>query len=131
MSVSKLRQAGSAKTFVIIAVILVAVTVGGIFLVVKRGEQVRNDQAATQLAQQQADQKAIDAQNAKDAAAAKPTVVTTPASPAAASGQVTTGTTALPTTGPGFDIIRMLAIGLLAGTITSFVLSRRNLKRSL
>lgn len=127
MLLSKQRQAGSATTFVIIAIILVAVTIGSVAFVVKRGEQARKDTAASQLAAQQAAQKAV--QKAQDkavkdaaAAAAKATVATT-------APNITTGV--LPTTGPEFNIAATIAVGLLTVTATSFVTSRRSLKRSL
>ncbi|TAL14925.1 hypothetical protein EPN95_01710 [Patescibacteria group bacterium] len=130
---SKSHQAGSATTFVIIAVILVAATIGGIYFVVQRGDQARKDQAASRLAEQQAAQKAVDAKNAQAAAAAA--AANKAAATKSSSSTVATSTaqnaTDLPTTGPELNIVRFLAIGLLVGTLTSFVLSRRGLKRPL
>ncbi|MDB5167399.1 MAG: hypothetical protein JWN26_544 [Candidatus Saccharibacteria bacterium] len=132
MSVSKNHQAGSATTFVIIAVILVAATIGGIYFVVQRGDQARKDQTASRLAQQQAAQKATDAKNAAAAnAASKPVASNSSTSTATTASTSTQDATTLPTTGTELDIVRMLAVGLLAGTLTSFVLSRRGLKRPL
>lgn len=130
MSVSKLRQAGSATTFVIVAVILVAATIGSIYFVVKRGEQAREDQATSRLAAQEAAQKVVDEQNAKQAEANKSTSTSSPSTTTVATNQ-STNTSELPTTGIEFDIVRVLALGVLTGTITSFVVSRRSLKRSL
>jgi hypothetical protein len=131
MLLSKQRQAGSAGTFVIIAIILVVVTIGGITLVVRRGEQVRKDSAASQLAAQQAAQKAV--QKAQDqavkdaaAAAAKAAAVATTSS---STTSITSG--ALPTTGAELNITATIAVGLLTITATSFAASRRSLKRSL
>ena len=134
MSLRQSRQAGSATTFVIIAIILVAATIGSIYFVVQRGDQARKADEASKLADQQAAQNAIDAQNAKNAAAVanKPASTATNSSATAPTGSTPVSTaTALPTTGAGIDIVRVLAIGLLTGTITSFVLSRRSLKSSI
>ena len=135
MRVSKTHQAGSATTFVIIAVILVAAMIGGIYFAVQRGDQARKDQAASRLAEQQAAQKATDEKNAKAAQAAaatnKAASTSSTSTGAVATNSNTQTTAALPTTGTELDIARFLAVGLLVGTLTSFVLSRRGLKRLL
>jgi type II secretory pathway pseudopilin PulG len=134
MSLSKRHQAGSAVTFVIIGIILVAATIGSVAFVVQRGNQARKDDAASKIAAQEADQKAAqkakDAQAAIDAAAASKNP--TPANSGDASTVPTpTPSTVLPTTGAELDITRLIAMGLLTVTATSFIVSRRGLKRPL
>ena len=129
MLMSKYRQSGSAAKFVIIAIVLVIVTVGAIAIAVKRGEQARNDQLIAQTDKQAADKAAQDAKNAaKNAPAANP-----PATNNTSDTPVSNPTTSapLPTTGPELDVVRIIAVGLLAGTATSFVTSRRGLKHTL
>ena len=126
MSVSKNYQVGSATTFVIIGIILVAVFLGSIYFVVQRGEQVRKDAEASKIADAEAAKKAQEAANAAKAAAEanKP-------SPTSPSSTPQTPTTPLPETGIELDVAKVLAIGLLTATATSFVVSRRGLKRPL
>lgn len=128
MLLGKNRQAGSTTTFVIVAIILVAVTISGIAFVVGRGEQARKDAAASRIAAQEAaDKKAKDAEET-----AKNTP--TPNKPAPTTDTPTstqTDSDELPVTGPEFDAARTLVAALLVGTLTSFVISRRTLKRSL
>jgi type II secretory pathway pseudopilin PulG len=129
MLFSTRRQAGSAATFIIIAIILVIVTIGSVAFVVKRGEQARKDTATSQLAAQQAAQKAAQKaqdQAVKDTAAAKAAAVATTSS---STTSITSG--ALPTTGAELNITATIAVGLLTITATSFAASRRSLKRSL
>jgi type II secretory pathway pseudopilin PulG len=134
MSLGKRRQAGSAVIFVIIAIILVGATIGSVAFVVQRGNQARKDDAASKIAVQEAGQKAAqvakDAQTVLDTADASKTPT-----PAGGGGASTTPTlapsTVLPTTGPELDVIRLVAIGLLVATATSFIVSRRDLKRPL
>ncbi len=133
MSVSKSYQAGSATSFVIIAIILVAATIGSIAYVVNRGEQVRKDQAASKIADQEAAQKAKDAADKAKATAAanKPTNTGTSGTSNTATTPTSTNGVALPETGAELDIIRIVAMALLAGTATSFIVSKRSLKRPL
>jgi type II secretory pathway pseudopilin PulG len=134
MSLSKRRQAGSAVTFVIIAIILVAATIGSVAFVVQRGNQARKDDAASKIAAQEADQKAAqkakDAQAATDAAAASKNPTPTDGG-GTSTAPAPTPSTALPTTGAELDITRLVAMGLLTATATSFIVSRRGLKRPL
>jgi dihydroxyacid dehydratase/phosphogluconate dehydratase len=127
MSVSKDRQAGSATSFVIVAIILIAVTIGGIAYVVQRGDQVRKDAEASKIAEQEAEQKAKDAEAAKNAAKDKPVATNTnTTSPSS------TATNNLPATGTEMDVVRIVAIALLSYVATSFILSHRGFnKRSL
>lgn len=124
MSMSKNHQAGSAVTFVIIAVILAVLTIGGVALVVQRGEQARKDAAASKLAEQEADDKKTQ-DDAKPTPAPSPTPSTDTPTPNDADNG------ALPATGPEQDFARTLVVALLVVALTSFVLSRRAFKRSL
>jgi hypothetical protein len=132
MSVQGNRELGSIVTFFIVGIILVAATVGTVFVVVRRGEQVRKDQA-TATSNQLAAENKQNAQNAANAAKAAAASVAATSSAATTKPQADTvaTSTALPTTGTELDVARIVAIGLLVGTTTSFVLSRRGLKRPL
>jgi uncharacterized protein HemX len=125
MSVNKSNQAGSATSFVIIAIILVAALLGSLYFVVQRGEQARRDADASKIADQEAAKKAQDAENVANAN--KPVV----SNPSVTPDTPATSDSSLPATGIEIDIVRVVAIGLLAGTVTSFVASRRSLKRPL
>lgn len=135
MSVRGNRELGSIVTFFIVGIILVAATIGTVFVVVKHGEQVRKDQA-TAASNQLAAQNKQNAENAAKAAAASAAASSAAQAAAStsassqASAAVATSTT-LPTTGTELDIVRVVAIGLLVGTSTAFILSRRSLKRPL
>ena len=133
MSVRGNRELGSIVTFFIVGIILVVATIGTVFVVVKHGEQVRKDQA-TAASNQLVAQNKQNAQNAAKAAAAAaaskaaPVVAT---NSSASNSQSATNAAALPTTGTELDVVRIIAVGLLVGTTTSFILSRRGLKRPL
>jgi type II secretory pathway pseudopilin PulG len=128
MSVSKNSQAGSATSFVIIAIILVVITIGAVAFVVQRGNQARKDAEIARIAEQEAQQAAKDAEAAKNAQNNKP-VATNPDT----SGSKTTPrpSSALPETGTELDIVRILAMALLTYGAVAFVSSRRRLGRSL
>lgn len=127
MSVSKNNQAGSATSFVIIAIILVIVTIGAVAFVVQRGNQARKDAEIARIAEQQAEQATKDAEAAKNAEKDKP-VATNPDTTSPTKPQ---SSPALPETGTELDIVRMLAIALLTYGLVGFVTSRRRVQRSL
>lgn len=121
-SVSKKRihQIGSVGSFIVVAIILAVVTVGVITFVQQRAEQARKDEA-TKIAsgqQQEAANEAAPADTSSDEPAVSGDVGTTPA-------------TELPATGPESDILQVLALGTLGGLAVSYVISRRQLTRSL
>jgi len=122
MSIIKNHQQGSVVTYIVIAVVLVAVTIGTIVFVQQRGEQARRDEA-TKIADQIAQQTAENTKKAADEAAkSKETASTATAS--------STNTT-LPETGIETDVVRVLAAGTLTAFAFSYIASRRSLKRSL
>lgn len=129
MSVRGNRQLGSTITFFIIGIVLVIATIGTVFVVVKHGEQVRKDQATAASNQLVAQNKQNAANAAKAAAASAAAASKTAPVVATTATNSQTSTEALPTTGTELDVVRIIAIGLLVGTSTSYVLSRRGLKR--
>lgn len=140
MSKRRSNQGGAILSFIVIAAILIAVTLGAIYFVQQRGITARRDQAIAAANKLAAEQKA--AQDATDAArkAATATQVATSQSPQDSStpapvtndtATTTTNSSELPTTGPSNSAITMLAIGMLVGTSVAFVRSRRALPRSL
>lgn len=131
MSVKIDSQAGSATSFVIIAIILVAVTIGGISFVVQRGNQVRKDAVASKIADQEATQQAKNAEIAKNSTTNKPITPNTNPTSTVTQNSDTKKAADLPKTGIETNIAQLLAIGLLSYTATGFVQSRRSLKRSL
>ena len=137
MSKRRSNQGGAIVSFIVIAAILIAVTLGAIYFVQQRGVTARHEQVIAAANKLAADQKA--AQDATDAARKATTaaqVAATQASQASASSTSTDQTTAtnsseLPTTGPSNSVMTMLAFGLLMSTSVAFVRSRRALARSL
>lgn len=143
MSKRRSNQGGAILSFIVIAVILIAVTLGAIYFVQQRGVSVRRDQAIAAANKLAADQKA--AQDATDAARKATTAAQVAANQAsqASGGSTSTQTTTtdtspaatntgqLPTTGPSNSFVTMLAFGLLMGTSVAFIRSRRELSRSL
>jgi LPXTG-motif cell wall-anchored protein len=144
MSKRRSDQGGAILSFIVIAAILVAVTLGAIYFVQQRGITARRDQAIAAANKLAADQKA--AQDRADAArkattaaqvaanqASQTSTTSTTTDQATTAGTTTTATSSseLPTTGPSNSIVTMLAIGMLMGTSVAFVRSRRALSRSL
>jgi hypothetical protein len=122
MQMRRNNQIGSVASFIAIAVVLVLITAGAIYFAGQRGDQARKDEAtksAEQVPQKSADQAPV---NAPIQSASSP-LNTTPVS--------ANTNEDLPTTGMGSDIIRMLSLGILVASISSFTISRNNLKRSL
>lgn len=122
MSIFKGRQRGSVLTFIIIAIVLIAATIGTIVLVQQRGEQARQNEA-TKIADQIAEQNADNAKKAADEAAKSGETATTTSTQ--------NNSTTLPETGMETDVARILAVGTLTAVVFSYIASRRGLKRSL
>lgn len=142
MSKRRNNQGGAILSFIVIAAILIAVTLGAIYFVQQRGVTARRDQAIAAADKLAADQKA--AQDATDAArkatvAAQQTASQSPQDATPSTTQTTgtdtsstaTNSSELPTTGPSNSVMTMLAIGMLVGTLVAFVRSRRALLVSL
>lgn len=118
------RQRGSTMTFVIIGIILTAGLIGTVFVLRQHGEQVRKEQAIATYDKEQADKKS--AEDAKKAAVAK-----TDATKSTDNGALVNAAEELPATGPRNVIIEVLSLSLLTISIMSYLLSRRDLARSL
>lgn len=118
------RQRGSTMTFVIIGIILTAGLIGTVFVLRQHGEQVRKEQAIAAYDKEQADKKS--AEDAKKAAVAK-----TDAAKSTDNGALVNAAEELPATGPKNVIIEVLSLSLLTISIMSYLLSRRDLARSL
>jgi predicted lysophospholipase L1 biosynthesis ABC-type transport system permease subunit len=115
------NQGGSIATFVIVGVILAVVLVGGIYALGQHGRQVRKDQAIATVAQQQTTNTPIESDNSE--------VVTSGNSKTSSSSAKTSQN--LPVTGPELSISELIAVFLLAMTVTSYLSSRRDLVRYL
>jgi cytoskeletal protein RodZ len=142
MSKRRSNQGGAILTFIVIAVVLVAVTVGAIYFVQQRGAQVRREQAIAAADKQAADQKTQSASDAarraSDAARlAAATKANQATSQPSTSGTATTPkpstptASALPETGPESALLAMVALGSVVAASTYYVSSRRALARSL
>ncbi len=133
MFVSRNSQTGSATSFVIIAIILVILTIGSIAFVVQRGNQVRKEAEVSKLADQKAAQQAKDkaAEVARNVQTQKPTETKPDTTKTPTPTPTVKPSTDLPSTGIEFDIVRIMAIGLLAYGTAAFITSRRGLNRSL
>lgn len=137
MSKRSSNQGGAILSFIIIAAVLVAVTVGSIYFVQKRGEQTRREQAIARADKLASDQKAKQAaaDRARRAADAEKLASNQPTTSTSTDSKPSTDpeakATELPTTGPVDTLLTMLAIGCLVATSISFVSSRRVLARSL
>ena len=139
MSKRRSNQGGAIVSFIVIAAILIAVTLGAIYFVQQRGVTARRDQAIAAANKLAADQKA--AQDATDAArkaataaqvaANQPSQDSSTIAPAVNDTATAASSSELPTTGPSNSALTMLAIGMLMGTSVAFVRSRRALARSL
>ncbi|MEP7205173.1 MAG: hypothetical protein ABI716_03205 [Candidatus Saccharibacteria bacterium] len=144
ISLKQTNQGGSVLTFIIIATVLAVVVISTAFFVKQRGEQVRQQQAATQadkLAKQTDSKDANSSKSSKPATtdgtsksdgespAAKPAATTT--AKVTTQSATTPQAADLPTTGPELDIIQIVAIGSLAASGVAYATSRRNLGRTL
>lgn len=118
---SKQNQAGSATSFIVIAIILVVLTIGGVAYVVQRGNQARKDAEAAKIAEQQAD-KTKNSGTSKDETIASNSgtsnntnTTETPTKPSSE----------LPKTGMELDILRIIAVAMLSYGVVAFISSRR------
>lgn len=117
-------QGGALRTFVIVAVVLAIVTVAAVVVVQQRGETVRREQAI------QAADEAIAAAESKDrevAVVENTDADDEPTPPVTGNDEPSE----LPATGPESVLIDLLAAVLLAGTISLYLSSRREVARSL
>jgi uncharacterized protein HemX len=125
--IQRANQGGSVAMFVIVGVILAAGLVGTVYFLKQHGQQVRNEQAIAAYDKQIADQKKADelsSKNNKNTTANESSNDSTTNNTVSAAQQ-------LPTTGPKSVIGEIIGAGLLAISISEYLLSRRNLMRSL
>lgn len=113
-------QGGSIVTFVIVSVILAASLLGGVYVLNKRGDQVRKDKAVEIANEQKTSNPIINpvdpGSSDKDSSNNKPYVKEADS---------------LPVTGFDFSANEMVGVFLLPMMTTAYVLSRRDLKRCL
>ena len=124
---SKIRrtnQGGSIVLFIIVVILLIIGLIGGIYLLSKRGEQVRRDQAIAIVDQQIADQ---NAKNIQESVPQPESDNSNVAAPVAILGDNQTSE-ALPVTGPGSAIIELAGVGLLTTFAVGYAKSRRTVR---
>lgn len=119
---NKQSQAGSATSFIIIAIILVALTIGGVAYVVQRGNQVRRDAEAAKIAKEEADKtKTTDTSDDETVASNSGSSNTNTSS----TQTPTQPSSELPKTGMELNIIQVIALALLTYGTVAFISSRR------
>ena len=129
ISWKRTNQGGALRTFLIVAVLLALVTILAINFVHDRGEQARRNQAIAQANDQAAADKAVSAPGTESSGDQ-----TGKSSGSSASETPQTSTVQasdLPVTGPTDLAEYFVTLGLLTGSLTAYVSSRRILKRPL
>lgn len=138
---SKTRQSGSVTTFIIIGAVLAVLTIGTAYAVVRRGEQVRRDQAiaSANQAAKTTDSKAIPSSDKTgnnsvtqpSSGAAKTTTVPSATADNTTSQSQSQASADLPVTGPELSPIASLPIALIVGFAVAYGASRRRSIRTL
>jgi len=108
--IRRTNQGGSVASFVVIGVILVFGLIGTVYILNRRGEQVRKDQAIAANEKKQAEEK--------------------PPKPETADKTVSTNTETsqdLPATGPELSVGELFVVYLVATVATAYILSCRKL----
>ena len=122
-------RVGSTVTFIIAGVILFVMLSGAVYVLRQHGEQARKEQAIAAYDKQQADDKKAADDAARKASEAKADGESSDT--ASISGDEDVLTAELPITGPTAIVEEMIGGGFLAASIINYLLSRRNLSRSL
>jgi cytoskeletal protein RodZ len=122
-------QGGSVVTFIIVGVILAAGLIGTVYFLKQHGDQVRKDQAiAASDKQKKATEEAVKSEDANKSTTTGSSSSTTTSTSSEETSTTATGTSQdLPTTGSNLAIGELVGVFLLATTMTSYVVSRRNL----
>jgi len=126
MKMQRTNQGGSVASFIIIGIILISGLIGAVYLLNRRGEQVRQDQAIAESEKQQPEK--APPEEAKD----KPVVAASSEGQTASSKPDDSGASQdLPATGPGLAVGEIFVLSLLTTVTASYLLSRRKSARSL
>ena len=125
------NQGGSVATFVVVGIILVAVLIGGIYLVNIRGQQARKSQEiATSETQKPVSTGSSTTNTSSNSSNSTQQTSTSSAQEESSASEEATSQN-LPTTGVGINWVKLAGVYLLTVSLTAYVLSRRNLARSL
>lgn len=121
-------QGGSVIVFVLVGIILAIGLIVSIYLIKQRGEQVRRDQAIAIYEKEQAE---------KEKAESKKTPIKTPETPIK-TNEINLSdlsdydwSSVLPETGPKIDLFEILGAFSLTASIVGYLISKKELTRSL
>ncbi|NTW61998.1 hypothetical protein HGB25_01130 [Candidatus Saccharibacteria bacterium] len=135
MTLRRTKQGGSVASYIIIGILLTVALVGSIYLLNKRGQQVKRDQQIAADNKQKSDTGSDQNKKTKEAAA-KPTAVTS--NPTSDSNNTSnpvslssTGVAVLPQTGPSDDLLGYIGLYAISMATCGYYISARRLKNSL
>lgn len=125
--INRTNQGGSTIAFIIIGLILATGLFGTIYYLRQHSEQVRREQAIAEYEQQQTEKESVtstEIEPAVEASSSDENVAVGSSEPAITFQN-------LPASGAELDLSHLVAVFLLSITISGYILSRRNLARSL
>lgn len=125
------KRAGSSAMFVIIGFALFIGLVSSVYFVKIRGNQIRKEQAVATYEEQKSkiaktETKASDDLTKKTSEADSKKNTNDSADSAAANSSTKSNSVDLPATGPGLYMGQSIILGVLAMSVSSYLLSRRN-----
>ncbi len=118
-------QGGSILTFIVVAVVVAALLIGGVFWLRQRGEIAR--EAAKVTVNRDVPPKQEASQKSDD----KKDTAKTPVTDKRQSSEGSKQPSQLPETGPTEAVLSILALAVLAYTVTRYISSRSELTRAL
>jgi len=126
------NQGGSVATFVVVGLILAVTLVGAIYLVKIRSQQARNNQEiATSETKKPVSTSSSNSNSSLTTSQSSQSSDTSNSQTENTNTSSTTTGQDLPTTGPETDLLQLVGVYMLAVSLTAYILSRRQLARSL
>ena len=125
--INRTNQGGSTIAFIIIGLILATGLFGTIYYLRQHSEQVHREQAIAEYEQQQTEKESVtstEIEPAVEASSSDENVAVGSSEPAITFQN-------LPVSGSELEVNQLIVVFLLSITISSYILSRRNLARSL
>jgi len=127
----RLKQNGSTTVFFIVGIILTIGLIGAVFALRQRGDQIRKEQAIATYDKQQAAEESSKTSETSDKTTENNDTDVNVATSSEESAVTSVASNELPTTGAAFSVGELLETGVLSIVVVGYVLSRRNLARSL